>query len=228
MTLMVEQKKDTQLAKIFKWVTESKRLGTPPHEDFRVAPDGLLEKQVSTTRPGSSVAWVPVIPDGQASSHMTWKRFIYTNCHCGIAGAHRSAEKTYILAARMCWWKGMRQDIEEWTKRCTTCISFRKIAHKTCSPDAIPVTAECWQEVVVDLEGPSNPPDKDGNKFVMTYICSVCQGILLEPAKACNAMECRRMFAKCIMRSGTVPIMVRSDRGPEFKNVLQKEYAKAT
>ena len=34
----------------------------------------------------------------------------------------------------------------------------------------IPVDAECWQEVMVDLEGPSQPADKQGNKYSFTYI----------------------------------------------------------
>ena len=33
------------------------------------------------------------------------------------------------------------------------------------------------------------------------------------------------MFACCMLRSGTVPNMLRSDRGPEFKNAIMAEYA---
>ena len=32
------------------------------------------------------------------------------------------------------------------------------------------------------------------------------------------------MFARCVFRSGTVPSLLRSDRGPEFKNALMQEY----
>ena len=31
------------------------------------------------------------------------------------------------------------------------------------------------------------------------------------------------MFANCIFRSGTLPVLVRSDRGPELKNILMAE-----
>ena len=36
------------------------------------------------------------------------------------------------------------------------------------------------------------------------------------------------MFATCMLRSGCLPTIVRSDRGPEFKNALMKEYMSLT
>ena len=77
---------------------------------------------------------------------------------------------------------------------------------------------------MVDLEGPSNPADKSGCKYTMTYICCLCQGLLLESAPRITAAEVRRMFANCVMRSGTLPVLLRTDRGPELKNTLMAEY----
>lgn len=57
----------------------------------------------------------------------------------------------------------------------------------------------------------------------MTYTCCLCHGLRLEPAPHIAAAETRRMFANCIMRSGTLPTLVRSDRGPELKNALMAE-----
>ena len=107
--------------------------------------------------------------------------------------------------------------------RCLICARFRGSARKHWSPGSDP-QAECWQEVMVDLEGPYNPSDKDGNHYTMTYICCLCHGIYTERSKKCNAAEARRMFATCMLRSGCLPTIVRSDRGPEFKNALMKEY----
>ncbi len=75
-----------------------------------------------------------------------------------------------------------------------------------------------------DLEGPSNPADKDGCKYSLTYICCLCHGILIEPGQCLTARETRQMLACCIMRSGTLPTLARSDRGPELKNALMAEY----
>ncbi len=36
------------------------------------------------------------------------------------------------------------------------------------------------------------------------------------------------MLANCMFRSGRVPRMIRSDRGPEFKNAIMQEYIALT
>lgn len=77
---------------------------------------------------------------------------------------------------------------------------------------------------MIDPEGPNNPPDADGKCYSMTYMCFLCHGILLDKSPKCNASEARRMFARCIFRSGTIPSLLRSDRGPDFKNALMQEY----
>ena len=89
---------------------------------------------------------------------------------------------------------------------------------------AIPLDAECWEEVMIDLEGPNAPADKDGNRYSITYVCCLCHGTLLDRAPRANATEARRMFASCMLRSGTIPTMCRSDRGPELKNAILTEY----
>eukprot|EP00973_Karenia_brevis_P065838 9149424-Karenia_brevis.AAC.1 len=88
-----------------------------------------------------------------------------------------------------------------------------------------PSNRDCWEEVMVEFEGPHNPKDKDGCAYVMTYICCLCQRVLLEPVKRTSAAEVRRAFACCLFRSGTIPLLVRSDRGSECKNVLMSEYS---
>ena len=59
----------------------------------------------------------------------------------------------------------------------------------------------------------------------MTYICCLCHGILLETSSRITGRDVRRMFASCIFRSGTIPSLVRSDRGPELKNLIMAEFA---
>ena len=78
---------------------------------------------------------------------------------------------------------------------------------------------------MVDLEGPSTRAGLDGNIYVMTFICVVCHGTLLEKSKRASGSDVRRMFASCVLRSGTIPLMIHTDRGPEFKNHLMAEYA---
>ena len=105
-----------------------------------------------------------------------------------------------------------------------TCLQFRKMPQKQGAVPVIRTDRDCYEEVMIDLEGPSNPADKNGCKYTMTYICCLCYGILIEPGARLVATETRRMFACCVMRSGTIPSLLRSDRGPELKNALMAEY----
>ena len=77
---------------------------------------------------------------------------------------------------------------------------------------------------MVDCEGASTPADRYGNTHSFTYMCCLCHGILLEPMKGLKHSEVRRALSRCIFRSGTLPLMLRSDRGPEFTNTLMREY----
>ena len=112
----------------------------------------------------------------------------------------------------------MAGDIWQWVQACGTCLRYRRIPQKVpSSPSSIPKDLECWQEVMIDLEGP-NPTDRMGNRYYMTYICCLCHAVLIAGMANTTAAETRRAFATCMFRSGTIPTMVRSDQGPEFKN----------
>ena len=86
-----------------------------------------------------------------------------------------------------------------------------------------PSGLNCWQEVMVDMEGP-NPPDHAGHRWILTYFDCLSHGVLLEPLKALNHSEVRRAFSRAIFRSRTLPVLLRTDRGKEFRNVLLAEY----
>ena len=58
-----------------------------------LAADGLLERDVRL-KTGQTVT-VPVVPNGLAGANgVTWRRACYNAVHCGVLGAHRSAEVT--------------------------------------------------------------------------------------------------------------------------------------
>ena len=118
----------------------------------------------------------------------------------------------------------MKKDVDKWVQNCITCVRFRKITTKTQQVAVIPVDAECWQEVMMDLEGPNTPADKDGRRYNSTYVCCVCHAVLLEGLRVANALLLRRAFASSMFRAGRIPDLIRSDQGPEFKNEPRKSW----
>ena len=149
---------------------------------------------------------------------------MFLQVHVGVFGGHRLAPQTLRILLRVAWWPRAAKDIEAWIERCSTCIRFRKRPTKQDSVPVRPVSLECWQEVMVDFEGPSTPADRAGNKYVLTYICCLSHAVLFEPASALSQSEVRRAFSRSLFRSGTLPTIARSDRGPEFRNALMKEF----
>ena len=181
-------------------------------EGYKRAADGMLEKEVSL--PGGAVSTVPVVPNGvAASSGVTWRKACYLQFHCGVFGAHRSAEETYALMKRVVWWATMKEDINSWVGKCLTCFKARSRATKVTTKPMKPAADYCWQEVSVDCEGP-NKEDYAGNRYSLTYMDCLSHAVYLEPLRALNHAEVRRAFARCVLRSRTLPTLVRSDRGP--------------
>ena len=85
---MTAQRADPDLLKITKECHREKVNKEP--SGYRVACDGLLERHVAAD---GRVWWSPVVPEGNATAHMTWKRWCFLQCHNGIFGAHRLEEK---------------------------------------------------------------------------------------------------------------------------------------
>ena len=110
----------------------------------------------------------------------------------------------------------MESDLEKYADRCLVCIRNRRRPVKQLAVPVKPSWLECWEEIAVDFEGPMHPEDHQGN-------CCVSGGIMLEPCKALSQVEVRRAFAKLMFRSRTLPKMMRSDRGQEFRSTLLKE-----
>ncbi|CAJ1358892.1 unnamed protein product, partial [Effrenium voratum] len=156
-------------------------------EGYQRAADGMLEKEVSL--PGGAVSTVPVVLNGvAASSGVTWRKACYLQFHCGVFGAHRSAEKTYALMKRVVWWATMKEDINSWVGKCLTCFKARSRATKVTTKPMKPAADYCWQEVSVDCEGP-NKEDYAGNRYSLTYMDCLSHAVYLEPLRALNHAE---------------------------------------
>jgi hypothetical protein len=150
---------------------------------------------------------------------------VYLQYHAGVWGAHKSAIATNNAMKAHLWWETMTADVNKWVDRCLTCLRFRKSARRATGIPVKPTRCECWEDVMVDMEGPSNPPSAAGNRYVLTYMRCLSSTPLFEPVKRLTAAEVRRAFSRCMFRAGTLAVVLRTDRGPEFKNAILAEYA---
>ena len=192
-----------------------------PEAPMVLAADGLLERDVSL-KTGQTVT-VPVVPNGVAGANgVTWRRACYNAVHCGVLGAHRSADVTTKLLERAVWWPDLAKDVAAWVSKCLACIKGRSRPTKV-EARAVKCGAEtCWQEVSVDCEGP-NREDREGHRYSLTFFDCLSHAVLLEPMRSLTHAEVRRAFVRRVLRSRTMPSLARSDRGAEFKNALMAE-----
>ena len=58
------------------------------------------------------------------------------------------------------WWVTMKTDVTNWVDQCLTCIRFRRRPMKQEHVAVKPTHLHPWEEVMVDCEGPSQPPDE--------------------------------------------------------------------
>ena len=205
------QRKDEPLAGHFK----------KPSHPFVIAGDGILERDVQLKT--GQVVQVPVVPNGVAAANgITWRKSCYLAVHAGVLGAHRSAQVTFKLMERCVWWPSMEEDIRRWVESCLSCLKGRSRPTRV-EAKAVRCTAStCWEEVSIDCEGP-NKEDRDGFRYSMTYLCCLSHAVMLEPMKSLTHAEVRKAFTRCVLRSRTLPALIRTDRGVEFRNALMKE-----
>eukprot|EP00969_Alexandrium_andersonii_P035078 1535566-Alexandrium_andersonii.AAC.1 len=60
-------------------------------------------------------------------------------------------------------------------------MSASLVGSEMCIRDRRRPDVDCWDKVVIDMEGPSTPADRDGNEHVLTCPCFLRRGVLLEP-----------------------------------------------
>ena len=80
------------------------------------------------------------------------------------------------------------------------------------------------ERVDIDTEGP-NPPDEDGNIYILVIICCFTRWVSLYPIKSTSAEDCVDALLQHVGTFGT-PSQILSDKGTQFINKLVSELIK--
>ena len=87
---------------------------------------------------------MPIVPNGYAARHLTWKKWCFLQLHAGIFGVHRRAQVTYALLVQLVYWLTMKADVFRWTDECLTCTRFRKRPTKQEQVAVVPTSLHPW------------------------------------------------------------------------------------
>ena len=195
--------------------------------NYRLAPDGVLERTVVYQ---GEVLEVPCMPDTQVPGEpqpMTWRVWLFLHCHETFMQPHRKAGATFQLLRRAGWWPTLSADFNAWFNACEDCHRHRTrpLAPPLRSMQADDARAELlpWQDVVIDVQGPFTKAE-GGEQYLLSYHCTSLKVPKLCAFPTLQAGHFSRALVTCIMKARIIPNVVRSDRGPEMASMINREF----
>lgn len=126
-----------------------------------------------------------VIPD--TLQHEVLQLYHEWLCHPGLVKLYNSLKSCYF-------WKGMFNQIRDYTKNCQECIES-KISNRNfgklplAKPEISPFNTVC-----VDIIGPYNLPDRGEDKFALTILDSATRWLEIVPLQTKNLIEVSEAF----------------------------------
>ena len=114
----------------------------------------------------------------------------------------------------------MAANAADWYKECEICAQYRgatmrppmsSIYAKDEYSDTLP-----WEDVIIDVQGPFTRSE-DGMQYILSYHCSRLRVPLLFAFKSLQAAHFGRALITCVLRARILPLILRSDRGPEMR-----------
>ena len=127
--------------------------------------------------------------------------------------AHISFQRTFDQIHEKYVWPGMRRDVSNWCKTCTTCQQSKVTLH-TKAPLSTFEKSNPFSFIHLDLVGPL--PQSNGFKYLLTIIERYTHWFEAIPLSSITTQNVISSFTHTwISRFGTPTILV-TDRGPQF------------
>jgi len=131
-------------------------------------------------------------------------------------GGHLGMNRTYDRMKLFTSWPGMKQELEEYIKRCDICQMNKITQNKTKLPMKVTTTPEVvWDKCALDIVGPLNQTT-DGHKYVLTFQDELSKFILAIPIVQQDAMTVARAFVEEIILKFGIPQSILTDQGSNF------------
>ena len=104
------------------------RLSAKDLDEHRLNPkDGVLEYRL--VMPGATlfryVPVIPAVPFRLSDKPISWREWLFEQCHAGLVNAHRPEDQTYHLLRRIGYWPTQAKDTSRWCAECVVCLKFR-------------------------------------------------------------------------------------------------------
>ncbi|XP_050701836.1 uncharacterized protein LOC126988072 isoform X2 [Eriocheir sinensis] len=139
-----------------------------------------------------------------------------------LAG-HYSHRKTEQKVADQFFWPGMGTDIRVHCRSCDKCQRFSQKGRVRPAPlQPMPIVAEPFARVAIDLVGPLSPPSSAGHGYILTLIDFSTGFPEALPLKGVDSISVAEALLIIFSRV-SIPREVLSDRGTQFTSALMQE-----
>ena len=79
-----------------------------------------------------------------------------------------------------------------------------------------------WLDIFVDFQGPF-PESEEGYRYILTYTCKLLRVPILVACRTLKRDEAMQAIGTALLRSLTIPYIIRHDRGQEFGSAVVEE-----
>ena len=113
----------------------------------------------------------------------------------------------------------MKQELEEYIRKCEICQKNKITQNKTKLPMKITTPEIVWGKCALDIVGPLIQTS-DGNKYVLTLQDELSKYTLALPIKQQDAQTIARVFVEEVILKFGIPQMILTDQGSNFMSEI--------
>ena len=139
---------------------------------------------------------------------------------------HAGFSKIVMLIANIFFWPNMHAAIRHYLKTCKKCIQAKPQVFNEGVRKPIDTPTGPWQWIQIDLVQVSNRQSDNGNRYILTSICTLTNFTQMEAIPTKEAVVVLKALAKIFCNTG-MPKIIQSDNGREFKNDILQKYAQS-
>jgi hypothetical protein len=146
--------------------------------------------------------------------------------HDSILGGHRGMNKTYEAIKQHYYWPKMKEEVEEYVRKCTKCQLNKVLRAKRKAPMEITTTASHpFEKCSLDIVGPLIESET-GNKYILTFQDELSKFIVAIPLPQQDAETVAKAFVLNIVLKFGAPATILTDQGSNFLSNLFKNTCK--